>query len=275
MFKTRLISGILLAVAAAAVIYYGNAVLPAVLLITSLVGYYEFLRVFDMQRTGAALFAYGVTVLYYVLLYTGRERMADESLLLLLSCLLLIAMAYGVFCYPHYKIEQMTALIFGMMYVPVMLSYIYRIRILSSGLFAVGLVFLGSWGCDTCAYCVGMLVGRHKLAPVLSPKKSIEGAIGGIAGSALLTALYMVFVGGRWFELSGTVWMYALLGAALGIVSQVGDLFASAIKRQKGVKDYGRLIPGHGGILDRFDSVIVAACICFYLYRMVEQLSFA
>ena len=120
------------------------------------------------------------------------------------------------------------------------------------------LIFLSSWGCDTFAYCTGMLLGRHKLAPVLSPKKSVEGAIGGIAGAALLGVLYGVLT-------KGNIPIYALICAVGAAASQVGDLAASAVKRQHNIKDYGHLIPGHGGILDRFDSVIVTAPMIYIL----------
>ena len=129
----------------------------------------------------------------------------------------------------------------------------------------VWLIFLCSWGCDTCAYCVGVLIGKHKMAPKLSPKKSIEGAIGGVAGAALLTILYG-FLFQEQMKLS-VEYILVLAGiSAIGaLISMVGDLAASAVKRNYDIKDYGKLIPGHGGILDRFDSVIFTAPIIYYL----------
>ncbi len=128
----------------------------------------------------------------------------------------------------------------------------------------VWLIFLSSWGCDTCAYCVGMLFGKHKMAPVLSPKKSVEGGVGGVVGAFLLGLIYSIcanhFVGA---EVS--VFFCALICGIGGAISQIGDLSASAIKRNYEIKDYGTLIPGHGGILDRFDSVIFTAPIIYYL----------
>ena len=145
-----------------------------------------------------------------------------------------------------------------------MLSYIYQTRLLEGGIFTVWLVFVCSWGCDTCAYCVGMLIGKHKMAPVLSPKKSIEGGIGGILGAALIGVLYALAIN-HWGGAESEVFTYAVIGAVGGAISQIGDLAASAIKRYHNIKDYGRLIPGHGGILDRFDSVIFTAPIIYYL----------
>jgi len=150
------------------------------------------------------------------------------------------------------------AAFFGIVYVGVMLSYIYQTRMLPGGQFHVWLIFLCSWGCDTCAYCVGVLIGKHKMAPVLSPKKSIEGAVGGVAGAVLLGVIYAFFTKGGMVE-------YGIICGVGALISMVGDLAASAIKRNQGIKDYGKLIPGHGGILDRFDSVIFTAPVIYYL----------
>ena len=169
-----------------------------------------------------------------------------------------------VFTYPKYKTEQMLAVFFGVFYVAVMLSYVYQTRMLTAGAYIVWLIFLCSWGCDTCAYCVGVLIGKHKMAPKLSPKKSIEGGIGGLAGAALLGALYALAIN-KWGGASAGVGEYALICFVGGIISMIGDLAASAIKRNHEIKDYGKLIPGHGGILDRFDSVIFTAPVIYYL----------
>ena len=102
------------------------------------------------------------------------------------------------------------------------------------------------------------------MAPKLSPKKSVEGGIGGIAGAALLGVLYALAIN-KWGDAGAGIVRFAIIGAAGGAISQVGDLAASAIKRNHNIKDYGKLIPGHGGILDRFDSVIFTAPIIYYL----------
>ena len=111
---------------------------------------------------------------------------------------------------------------------------------------------------------MGMLIGKHKMAPKLSPKKSVEGGIGGIAGAALIAVLYALAIN-HWGNAGVSVASFAIIGAAGGAISQIGDLAASAIKRNHDIKDYGKLIPGHGGILDRFDSIIFTAPIIFYL----------
>ena len=261
MFKTRLLSGILLVIIALVTIISGGDVLFATVLLISLIGMMELYRILDLHKTLPGIVGYVAAVLYYGLL--RFERM-DMVMLLTIGFLIALLIVY-VFSYPKYRSEHITLLFFGLFYVAFMLSYIYQIRTLPQGVFLVWLVFLCSWGCDTCAYCVGMLFGKHKMAPVLSPKKSVEGGIGGVAGAMLLGALYAALLNHFVPDTGADVVRYALICGVGGVISQVGDLAASAIKRNHEIKDYGRLIPGHGGILDRFDSVIITAPIIFYL----------
>lgn len=266
MFKTRLLSGILLIIIALFTVGSGGNILFATLLIISLIGMTELYRVFHIQKDSLGICGYLFAVLYYGLLYIkpSLKESAPEAFILLFVALLICLMAVMVFTYPKYKTEQVMAAFFGMFYLAVMLSFIYQTRILPGGVFTVWLVFICAWGCDTCAYCVGMLIGKHKMAPVLSPKKSVEGGIGGVVGAALIGVLYALAVN-HWGNAQINVLSYAVIGAAGGAVSQIGDLAASAIKRKHDIKDYGKLIPGHGGILDRFDSVIFTAPIIYCL----------
>ena len=191
--------------------------------------------------------------------------------MLVLGCLVLLMSVY-VFTYPKYKTEQIMAAFFGVFYMAVMFSYVYRTREIASGAYIVWLIFLCSWGCDTCAYCAGKLLGKHKMTPVLSPKKTVEGAIGGVLGTAVLTMLYAyVFKDAMEIDGSGMIAL-AIISMVGALISMVGDLAASAIKRNYDVKDYGTLIPGHGGILDRFDSVIFTAPIIYYLATTIMHL---
>ena len=237
-----------------------------VLLIISLIGMTELYKVFGIEKKPPGALGYIAAIVYYGLLYFEQQLPGDKMtwFMMLFMAFLICEMATLVFAYPKYNTQQIFAAFFGLFYVTVMLSYIYQTRLLEGGIFTVWLVFVCSWGCDTCAYCVGMLIGKHKMAPVLSPKKSIEGGIGGILGAALIGVLYALAIN-HWGGAESEVFTYAVIGAVGGAISQIGDLAASAIKRYHNIKDYGRLIPGHGGILDRFDSVIFTAPIIYYL----------
>lgn len=270
MFKTRLLSGILLVIIALITVITGGNLLFLVLLAVSLIGMTEIYKVFGIEKKPPGIIGYLFALLYYGLLYF-EPLLPGESLnwfMMSFMAFLICQMAVLVFAYPRYNTQQIMAAFFGMFYVAVMLSYIYQIRILPGGIFTVWLVFVCSWGCDTCAYCVGMLIGKHKMAPILSPKKSVEGGIGGILGAALIGVLYGLAIN-YWGDAGADVLSYAVIGAAGGAISQIGDLAASAIKRYHNIKDYGKLIPGHGGILDRFDSVIFTAPIIYYLAIML------
>ena len=261
MFKTRLISGIVLVIIALATIISGSWILFFTLLAVSLIGMrelYKVMKVSDEHVTVLELVGYLGAVLYYIAM---KADFGNYGTMAIIISMILILFVY-VFGYPKYHAEQVMAAFFGVVYVAVMLSFIYLTRSLPDGKFLVWLIFLCSWGCDTCAYCVGMLIGKHKMAPVLSPKKSIEGAVGGVAGAALLGVIYAAATQGKMAE-------YALICAVGALLSMVGDLAASAIKRNQNIKDYGKLIPGHGGILDRFDSVIITAPVIYYLAKMI------
>jgi len=131
----------------------------------------------------------------------------------------------------------------------------------------VWIVVLAAFATDIFAYFTGTLLGRHKLAPRISPKKTVEGAIGGVLGSVLFCGLF-----GYFFLPAGFVDCIAL-GVLGGVVSQVGDLSASVLKRGLGVKDWGALIPGHGGVLDRIDSMLFTAPLVFYYLMLKTALS--
>lgn len=260
MFKTRLISGIILVIIALVTIISGGPVLLGTLMLISLIGLSEIYKVVKIEKTMLGYAGYLATIIYYLLLFLEVKY---DAMLFVIAVLVAMMVIY-VFAFPKFVSEQAVTGFFGVFYVSVMLSFIYQTRVLEEGLFIVALAFLCSWGCDTCAYCVGVLIGKHKMAPKLSPKKSVEGAIGGLAGAALLGALYALAIN-KWGGASASPANYALICFVGGMISMVGDLAASAIKRNHEIKDYGTLIPGHGGILDRFDSVIFTAPVIFYL----------
>ena len=267
MFKTRLLSGILLVIIALATIISGDYVLFFTLLAVSLIGMRELYRAMKVQDEKINLLAaagYLGAVLYYLAVLLDFER---YGVLAIIFGLVLLMFVY-VFTYPTYEAGQVMPALFGIVYVAVMLSFIYLTRELPGGKFHVWLIFLCSWGCDTCAYCVGMLIGKHKMAPVLSPKKSVEGAVGGVAGAALLGVIYAAATQGPMLE-------YAVICAIGALISMVGDLAASAIKRNQGIKDYGKLIPGHGGILDingeKMEKEDVLLAYIEYLISLVKR----
>ena len=265
MFKERLISGILLVLIAIGAIYFGGWVLWGVLLLISLIGMFELARVFEAQFTVPSYVCFLVAAGYYLLVRFEQELFV-LPLMMVSVILLLISFVIG---FPKIAFTQVLACFFSIFYVAVTMCCIYRIRELDGGAYLVWLVFLGAWGSDTCAYCVGRLIGKHKAFPVLSPKKSWEGCIGGVLGAALLGFAYALIFQSKITAVGSPVLAFPVICACASILSQFGDLAASGIKRQHEIKDYGKLIPGHGGILDRFDSVIFTAPATYLLLTLV------
>lgn len=258
----RTLSGILLVAIAVITLITGGNILFFTIGAISLIGMTELYHAADIQNKALGIVGYLGGISYYTILYFQKE----EYHMVLFITLLMALMGVYVFSFPKYKAEQMMLVFFGIFYVAVMLSFVYRIRLLEEGVFLVWMVFISSWICDTCAYLTGVTFGKRKLAPKLSPKKSIEGSIGGIAGSVIIGAIYG-FILKEHIQLS---FQNPVLGCAAvcgvgAIISQIGDLAASGIKRDHEIKDYGKLIPGHGGILDRFDSVIFVAPAIYFL----------
>ena len=279
MFRTRLLSGILLVAIALAVFIAGGPILAVALLFISVVAYQELtaackVRGEEMSPSPPVLVGCVMTLVYYAGIYLALASditLAFQAMVVVIVAAFLAFLFVYVFAFPKYHANQIQACMFSFLYGPVMLSFLYLLRVgFDEGIYLVWFVFLASWGSDTCAYCVGVLIGKHKMTPKLSPKKSIEGAVGGVLGAALLFVLYTYFVINRYTAITLSLPFAAVLGAVGALVSMVGDLAASAVKRDHDIKDYGKLIPGHGGIMDRFDSVIVAApIVCIGIYLMI------
>lgn len=262
---TRCISGAVLVVIALVTILSGGYILAGTLLAISCIGFFELSKACKVHSNKVN--ALEVVCYLAILAFYGITVFASDDTLVLLWAVLffLCVMGVYVFTFPKYQANQIMAAYFCVLYAPVMFSFIYRIRTTEYGIYLVWMVFIASWISDTFAYFTGVLLGKHKLAPVLSPKKSIEGSIGGVAGSALAGALFGYLFAAKVGQEVNLIVVCAVLGAFGSVISQMGDLAASAIKRNQDIKDYGTLIPGHGGIMDRFDSVIVTAPIIYFL----------
>jgi len=257
----RILSGIVLVIITISSLWVGSWYLFGVCVFISLVGMMELYRIIGIHKQLIGIIGYLSAIVYYICVYFNYQQ---YSLLILLASLMLIMTAY-VISFPKYKTEEAIMVFFGICYIAVMLSYIYQTRVIENGIYVVWIIFICSWGNDTFAYFTGVLFGKHKMAPKLSPKKSVEGAIGGVVGAAALGAVYGYFVSEKLTMVSNPIFVFAVASATGAVLSIVGDLAASAIKRNHNVKDYGKLIPGHGGILDRYDSVIFTAPVVFWV----------
>jgi len=185
--------------------------------------------------------------------------------LMAVYAVIIILLAHLVFLNKSYKLVDLAITVFGILYVPFLLSFIVLTRNIENGLYFIWFIFIGAWGTDTFAYFSGILFGKRKIIPEISPKKTVEGTIGGIFGCMAITAIYGAFIN-NFLNIEVPLYHLAILGALNGIISQIGDWSASAIKRYAGIKDFGKIIPGHGGVLDRFDSVLLIGPVIYFYF---------
>lgn len=183
---------------------------------------------------------------------------------------LLYLFAVAVFRQGKMKFETVAEVFSGVLYITLSFASLALLRHQTPfGGYLYLLVFFGAWVTDTFAYFTGRFFGRHRLNPVISPKKTVEGSIGGIVFCMISFAVFGIVMhfAGRWgFRVN--YWMLLLAGLLASVVSQVGDLITSLIKREHGVKDYGKIFPGHGGVLDRFDSVLAISPVLLILANL-------
>lgn len=244
-------------------LYFGGLYTVIFMAALSSVAIFEYNRAFNMNHKVTQIVTVFAVLAYYTMVYFTELQYLEIFLVAYFIALVVIY----VVRFPLYHIKDIALLMVGFMYTTLMLSYVAVIRLTPrTGLWYVWIVFLIAFGSDVFAYFIGKNFGKHKLTPNLSPKKTIEGALGGLLGSAvfmMVYGLYMYMMGGT-NDLSNMPKL-ALLGALGSIMAQIGDLVASGIKRNTGIKDFGKLLPGHGGVLDRFDSSILIAPVIYYL----------
>lgn len=183
-----------------------------------------------------------------------------------LYAVLLILFSVIIFLHDRYNLIDISLTIFGASYVAFLFSFIVLTRNMENGFYLVWLIFIGAWSTDTFAYFTGVNFGKTKFLPAISAKKSLEGSIGGVVGCVLVTLLYGYYLNSN--HLSGNISLihFIVMGILNGIIAQIGDWAASAIKRYVNIKDYGKIMPGHGGILDRFDSILFIAPVVYFYF---------
>ena len=289
--KARTISFVIIVLALAGfLVAISFDVRPVVTVILSLlapVATYEIIKA--VGGKSKVLFTVACTVsLFSVLAYGFGIALPSAGVLYGIYVLLLMSLM--VFFHEKIEFTHASAAFMASLALPFAFSCFLRLNNIAdwfsgythdAGVFFVGLAFSCSWFTDTFAYIVGVKFGKHKMAPVISPKKSVEGAIGGVVITAALNVLilYLFTVGCQnlygyaLFGESATKYLYIIpISMVLSLVSMLGDLSASVIKRNFGIKDYGKLIPGHGGIMDRFDSCIFVAPTLYCILNLISSL---
>lgn len=249
-----------------AVIVIGNPLLKYVIMAASLIALYEFYGVVKKEQHPMCYIGYSAVVLHYL-----AFDWIMKNYFIFITLVVMASLVVLVIRYPKYSIIDVSLTIFPVIYASLLFSYMLLLRNVPNGQFWIWLVAISAWGSDTFAYFTGKSIGKHKLAPVLSPKKTIEGSIGGIIGAGILAYVYtIIYTQFLAFEVKEQM-LWIILATVLGaIISQFGDLAASAVKRYYKQKDYGYILPGHGGILDRCDSLLFVAPVIYMVVSIVQ-----
>lgn len=248
--KQRVITGVVWGAFIAVVTYYGGIFYDFVYLCVTCIGIYEISRLFFKQSFDfGGIINYALAVTLFVL------KQTDNLQYLKLAAFTFVSANFLMFVFTKgFDIRKMSEIIFIGAYV---VFFMYHMMLLNNSVY-VWLVYIIAFGSDTFAYFTGRAFGRRKLYPEVSPNKTVEGAIGGIVGCTVISIIYFNYLGiNKYFYI-------IIFSICASVFSMVGDLSASKIKREFGIKDYGNFLPGHGGILDRFDSVLFVAPVVYY-----------
>lgn len=257
--KTRVLSGLIM-LPLLAILYFGGYVLLAACLLIGIMGVKEFYNGFKAMdiKPNFGIACAAAIALYAVNLFGEKY----EWYMLWFFGVVLASLLY-LFKIEERKLTDAMATITGIFYVVFFSFHVTLVDQAGPYSNMVWLIVITAFGTDIMAYFSGYLLGKHKLCPKISPKKTIEGSLGGILGSVILSGLF------GYFFMPEVLVHCIIIGVLGGIVSQFGDLTASIFKRKMGIKDYGNLIPGHGGILDRFDSVLFTGPMVYYYITLV------
>ncbi len=263
--KTRILTSIGIAAVGLPILFLSRyIVFPIALAMFAFVAVFEMLRVLGAEKNYfVSVPAYLMALAFPICAYFMR----DDRVIPYLACLAAVLFGYliymfflAVFMRGGLKYSKIAEVFSSVAYIIASFTSLCVLRYMPKGVWNLSLVFLAAWGSDVFAYFVGTLFGKHKLIPEISPKKTVEGSLGAVVldvGAFLLFGLIVDIA----TEVVPNYIVLSLAGLLLSVVSQLGDLIASLIKREHGVKDYGNLLPGHGGIMDRFDSVLAVTTV--------------
>ncbi|KXZ39805.1 phosphatidate cytidylyltransferase [Alkalithermobacter thermoalcaliphilus JW-YL-7 = DSM 7308] len=220
--------------------------------VVSVIGFREFYLAFRLKGINVVTCLGYITSAVFFLFFVFRVGINYINALILLLFFISSILLFS----EKYNVIDIAITLLGIIYIPYFMSHIVLIKDGIQGDF-IWLIFIIAWMTDTFAYFSGYFFGKHKLIPKVSPKKTVEGSIGGIIGSIISCVIFGYLTNQNVLDM-------VIIGFMGSIFAQVGDLFASSVKRFVNIKDYGKLIPGHGGILDRFDSIIFTAPVVYH-----------
>lgn len=275
--KQRTITGIVLALVLIPAFVLGGVFVNIVLMLMTLGASYELQKMFNkdsmLSKPIMGLFILLSGILYFTIksYYDSPLEFKLEWAFLMMTFIVVLG-SFLLVLVPNYSVTRFGQSLVSVLYPALGFGAMYGIRV--SGIYQLGFLFVVTIFTDIFAYFVGVKFGKHKLAKHISPKKSVEGSIGGMTCAVLLTLAYLyIFKIDHIGYMELNVGISILLIIFISITGQMGDLVASKMKRDFGIKDFSNLFPGHGGVLDRFDSVVFAAMVLMLLSEFVGVLS--
>jgi phosphatidate cytidylyltransferase len=268
--KTRVISAAFAIALLAVIVYLGGIAIGIAVSVLAFIGIIEFYKALSKGGFKPSYVLGGISCL--PLVYAAFSGILPKGLLLeqahvaLAAAIFVFVLIVVLFCLimftdGSYRIKDAAATLFGIAYVVFPLSFVTLTRNMDQGWLYMWMIFIGAWATDTFAYFFGVTLGRTKIVPKISPKKSLEGCVGGVVGCAAAMTAF-----GAYFNstLGVPLVHFVVIGLICGVISQLGDWSASVIKRAVGIKDYGNIMPGHGGVMDRVDSILFTAPVVYF-----------
>ncbi len=261
MLAKRIASAIVALPAVFFLIYIGGLWYSLLIWLIAMIGIREITNMFQPASKVPEYYGYvGVTALFAALYQN------DLAIILVVISIIFLLSALNLFVrFQKTSLEESSSIFWGIIYVGGLLGYLLLMRITFAFEFTI-LLFVVVWANDTFAYFAGGKWGKRKLAPVVSPGKTVEGALGGLFGPVIFLSVLYFFIG-QYYPLSLSLTL--VLTVYITIFAQIGDLIESALKRKLKTKDSGGIIPGHGGILDRFDSIMFAAPFTYFFLLLI------
>lgn len=267
MDSRRLVSSCIVGLAVAILLLIPNKYIIGILLaIISLVAIHEYLNAISKVCKPVRWIAYLSCIIVALINIIPIEFIVKYSILLV-PIILLILFSQVIFTNMKTSYKDIAYTLIGICYIPIFMMFLTLIDGTENGKFLLGYVLIASWGTDVFAYCIGYRFGKHKFSKI-SPNKSIEGCISGIFGTVILMLIY-TFILNEYLSFENSYIFIVVLGIVLSIIGQIGDFAASSIKRYVDIKDYSNLLPGHGGMLDRIDSVLFIAPFAYILFTLI------
>ena len=264
---TRILSGIIGLPIVALILIFGNIfVIDIFMLLVALIAIYEYMDGFKEKCKPVTWIGY-LACIPIAFLHLIPNTYYLYTIGLWITLIISVLFIQVVITNMKTTIKDIMVTFFGIIYIVFFLSFISLLYGMNNGKYLIWYILIAAWGTDTFAYFVGSAIGKHKFSKI-SPNKSIEGSIGGTIGAVLISLVYTYCIN-KFGNLDISYLYIGIITFILSVLSQIGDLSASAIKRTVEIKDFGSIIPGHGGILDRIDSIIFIAPVIYFLLMLV------